>query len=316
MPLALCTLSHSPLMGVNQPSPGVVTAVDDAFAAARAFIADFAPDLVLILAPDHYNGFFYDLMPPFCLGIAAQTVGDYGTRAGPLQVDRDAACAVAAQVLEDGIDLAVSERMWVDHGFAQPLEKLFDRIDTLPVIPVFINSVAVPLGPVSRCRLLGEALGRAATSLGRRVLIVGSGGLSHDPPVPQLQGAPPEVRQRLIDGRNPSPEQRDARQQKVIAAGRTLATGTATIAPLNPDWDREVMNLLAEGDLETIDGWSPERFVREAGNSAHEVRTWIAAYAALRTNGPYQVTTSFYHPIPEWIAGFGITTAVPSTHQG
>jgi 2,3-dihydroxyphenylpropionate 1,2-dioxygenase len=296
-------------MGVNHPAPDVTAAVGEAFAAARRFVGEFDPELVMLLGPDHYNGFFYDMMPPFCLGTGASSVGDYGTAAGPLPVDRDAALVIVRAVLANGIDLAYSERMQVDHGFAQPLEILFGSVDALPLVPVFINSVAEPLGPVSRARLLGEALGRAAADLGRRVLIVGSGGLSHDPPVPQLDGAPPEVVERLINGRHPTPDQRAAREQRVQATGRAFAAGTATIAPLNPAWDQRLMELLAAGDFAEIDSWSNEEFVELAGHSSHEVRTWIAAYAALAAAGPYRVETSFYRPIPEWIAGFGVTTA-------
>lgn len=49
----------------------------------------------------------------------------------------------------------------------------------------------------------------------------------------------------------------------------------------------------------------------EGGGSAHEVRTWIAAYAALAATGSYTMTSRFYEPVPEWIAGFSITTATP-----
>ncbi len=309
MPLALCTLSHSPLMGVNDPGEDVIAAVEEQFASARRFIARFDPELVLVVAPDHYNGFFYDMMPPFCLGTGALSVGDYGTTAGPLLVDRDAALAIVGGVLAEGVDLAYSERMFVDHGFAQPLEILFGAVDAVPLVPVFVNSVASPLGPVARVRLLGEALGRAANDLGRRVLVLGSGGLSHDPPVPQLGGASPDIAERLIAGRNPTPEQRAEHEQRVYAAGRAFAAGTATIAPLNPTWDRHLMELLARGDFAEINTWSNEDFVEQAGHSSHEVRTWIAAYAALGAVGPFRVESSFYRPIPEWIAGFGVTTA-------
>ncbi|GAA3231513.1 3-carboxyethylcatechol 2,3-dioxygenase [Pseudonocardia petroleophila] len=309
MALAVCTLSHSPLMGENDPAPEVAAAVDAAFAQARAFIAEFAPELVLLLGPDHYNGFFYDMMPPFCLGTGATSVGDYRTAEGPLSVDRDAAYALVRHVLAEGLDLAYSERMFVDHGLAQPLEILFGGLDAVPVVPVFINSVAEPLGPVSRVRQLGEALGRAAAALDRRVLVVGSGGLSHDPPVPQLESASPQVAERLIAGRHPTAAQRAEHEQRVYAAGRAFAAGTATIAPLNPAWDQRLMALLAAGDFAQIDRWTNAEFVEQGGHSSHEVRTWIAAYAALSTAGPYEVRSSFYRPIPEWIAGFGVTTA-------
>jgi 2,3-dihydroxyphenylpropionate 1,2-dioxygenase len=312
MPVATCALSHSPLLYTNEPEEGVRERVETAFEQARSFIREFDPELVVMFGPDHYNGFFYDMMPPFCIGSGATSVGDYGTEVGPLNVDHDTALTLADAVLAAGVDVAVSERMHVDHGFTQPLELLFGGIAAVPTVPVFINSVAVPLGPVSRVRLLGAALGRAAAGLDRRVLFLGSGGLSHDPPVPSLAGATPEVVERLISGRNPTPEQRAQREQRVIAAGRDFAAGTATLQPLNPEWDRAFLDVLASGRLEQVDGWTNQWFVEQAGHSSHEVRTWIAAYAALGASGPYEMTYSFYEPIPEWIAGFSITTARPA----
>jgi len=309
MPLALCTLSHSPLMKGNPPPADVADAVGEALERARELVATYDPDLVVLFAPDHYNGVFYDLMPPFCIGAEATSVGDYGSEAGPLDVDRDAARRLIEHVLDSGIDVAQSERMTVDHGFVQPLELLFGSLRAKRVVPVFLNCVAEPLGPMARIRLLGEAIGRAASELDRRVLLVGSGGLSHDPPVPRLGEVGPEIAERLIAGRNLTPEQRAVREQRVLDAGRAFAAGTATIAPLNPTWDQEFMALLAAGDVRAIDAWSNAEVAALAGHSGHEVRTWVAAYAALSTAGPYDVTHSFYRPIPEWIAGFGITNA-------
>ncbi len=287
--------------------------MDLEFARAREFIGRFDPELVVLFGPDHYNGFFYDLMPSFCVGAAATAIGDYYTPAGALSVDRETAYSLVRATLASEVDVCVSERMYVDHGFAQPLQLLFGGIDRCPVVPVFINSIAVPLGPVRRCRLLGEAIGRAAADLGRRVLFVASGGLSHDPPLPSLEGASVEVASRLIsEGRVLTAEQRRERQERVIAAGIAAVAGAAPGRPINPVWDRQFLDLLASGDLEKIDSWSTESFAEEGGNSAHEVRTWIAAYAALAASGPYQVVSSFYEPIPAWVAGFGITTAVPA----
>jgi 2,3-dihydroxyphenylpropionate 1,2-dioxygenase len=61
-----------------------------------------------------------------------------------------------------------------------------------------------------------------------------------------------------------------------------------------------------------IDSWTNEWFESEAGGSAHEVRTWIAAYSSLAASGPYTVRSRFYRAIPEWIAGFAVTTAQPA----
>jgi 2,3-dihydroxyphenylpropionate 1,2-dioxygenase len=311
MPVALCTTSHSPLMGLHDPEPSVRAEVDEALSRARAFVGDFAPDLAVVFAPDHYNGFLYDVMPSFCIGAAATSVGDYGLPKGPLDVDRDAAHAIARAVLSAGVDIAVSEDMQVDHGFVQPLTVLFPAVTAVPVVPVFINCVAEPLGPAVRARLLGAAVGQALRGMDRRVLVVGSGGLSHDPPVPRLSEAPPEVAQRLTHGRNPSPEQRARRESATIAAAGAFTNGEGPYRALNPEWDALVLRSLAAGDFSTVDGQPNEWFVDEGGHSAHEVRTWIAAYAALAAQGPYEVVSTYYRAIPEWFAGFGTTTAMP-----
>lgn len=314
MVMALCAMSHSPLLGLNEPHSEVRARVDVAREQAKAFVTEYAPDLVVVIGPDHYNGFFYDLMPPFCIGTAATSIGDYDSVAGPMPVDHDTALAMAEAVLDADVDVAISERMKVDHGLVQPLEFLFGGLHrSPPVVPIFINSVAVPLGPARRARLLGDAIGRYAAGLDRRVLVLASGGLSHDPPVPQLAHATPEVAEGLIDGRNPSPEARAKRQQRVIEAGQRFAEDPTTLQDLNPEWDHLVLDTLAAGRLADVDGWSNAWFIAQAGNSAHEVRTWIAAYAALAAAGPYEVGIRFYEPIREWIAGFAVTTATPAT---
>jgi 2,3-dihydroxyphenylpropionate 1,2-dioxygenase len=157
--------------------------------------------------------------------------------------------------------------------------------------------------------MLGESIGRATAAMDRRVLFLGSGGLSHDPPVPKLEGAAPEVAEMLIAGRNPSDEATARRRANVVGTAQALTAGTATIAPLEPSWDQDVMQMLAERKLADFDAWTPEQFAADAGNSAHEVRTWIAAFSALSTYGDYRVSSTFYHPIPEWICGFGVMTA-------
>jgi 2,3-dihydroxyphenylpropionate 1,2-dioxygenase len=309
MTAAAVGLSHSPLIGKNDPDTDVLARVDRAVAGALDFVRDFDPELVVLYAPDHYNGFFYREMPPFCLATEAHAVGDFGSRAGRLSVDADAARELAQGVLDRGVDLTVSARMTVDHGFAQPLEVLFGGIDQVPVVPVFVNGVATPLCPMSRIRALGTAVGEAAAGLGRRVLFLASGGLSHDPPVPVLDGAPPRVADALIEGRPPTPEQRARGEQRVLQAGRDYAAGSTAMIPVNPDWDNRLLDHLERGELTEFDSWTVEWMGKEGGGSAHEVRAWIAAFASLAATGPYEMTSRFYEPIPAWIAGFAVATA-------
>jgi 2,3-dihydroxyphenylpropionate 1,2-dioxygenase len=273
-------------------------------------VRGFDPELVVIFAPDHYNGFFYKAMPPFCIGSAATGVGDYGTYSGALDVPEDIAAACAAAVLDAGVDVAFSASMDVDHGTTQPLQSLFGDATACPVIPVFINSVATPLGPMRRVRALGAAIGDHLRTLDKRVLLLGSGGLSHDPPVPTLATAAPAALDRIVHGAPMSPQQRQARQTAVMDAAHNFAIGESPLKPLNPDWDNAFLELLDTNRLAEVDTWSNDWIEREAGHSAHEIRTWVAAFAAMATAGQYETGAKYYRPAPELIAGFAIRTAV------
>jgi 2,3-dihydroxyphenylpropionate 1,2-dioxygenase len=311
MPLALCCMSHSPLLDITTQRHELETSVRGALGAARDFAAAVDPDVVVIFVPDHFNGFFYRALPPFCLGVAATAIGDYSSLAGDLAVPAGLARELAAAVLAAGVDLTVSHQMLVDHGTAQPLRELFGALDARPVIPVFLNSAAPPLGPLSRSRALGAAVGRFFAGRDERVLLVGSGGLSHDPPVPQLDTAPPPLAERLVSGRPLTAEEAERKHAGAIAEGKALAAGTSTRLPLTPEWDEAFLDLLGAGKLTELDAWTNDEIATH-GAGAHEIRTWLAAHAALAAAGPYEVTYRYYRPIPEYIAGFGVTTALPA----
>lgn len=309
MSVSLLCMSHSPLMGFNDPGPEARAAVDAAFDQARAFVAEVDPTLVVVFGPDHYNGFFYDLMPPFAICYAGIAVGDYDTATGPFVVPEPIAAGMTNAAMAAGIDMTISRAAQLDHGAVQIPELILGGIDRYPTVPVFVNGVAEPFTPVRRIRLMGEALGGYLAGLDERVLLIGSGGLSHDPPVPRWVEADAEVREFLLAGRNPTPEFRAARQQRVIDGGMAYAAGTASIQPLNPAWDRQFMDVCASGQLTDFDAWTPEQMTVDGGHSSHEVRCWVAAFAALSASGPYAVEHRFYREVPEWICGFGMLAA-------
>ncbi|RDH78482.1 3-carboxyethylcatechol 2,3-dioxygenase [Mycolicibacterium moriokaense] len=313
MALTLCCMSHSPLLNLPGPSRDLLDEINAALADAREFVRDYDPELVVIFSPDHYNGVFYRMMPPFCISTKATGVGDYGTQAGPLDVPADIANDLAEAVLAADVDVAISAGMDVDHGTVQPLQILFGDAAARPVIPIFINSVATPLGPLRRTRALGTAVGDYLATLDKRVLVVGSGGLSHDPPVPTLATAPPAALGRIVLGEPMSSEQRQARQVAVMEAAHDFAHGESALQPLNPEWDHRFLEIVDSGHLSDVDGWSTSWMEHEAGHSSHEVRTWVAAFAALAATGPYETHNRFYRAAPELIAGFAVRTAVPAS---
>ncbi|MDY5839196.1 MAG: hypothetical protein SPJ78_00520 [Corynebacterium camporealensis] len=83
MSVELIAMSHSPLLGINDPAPEVEGKLNEAFESLKKRAKEYDPDLVIVFTPDHFNGFFYNLMPPYCIGYAAESMGDYKTTAGP-----------------------------------------------------------------------------------------------------------------------------------------------------------------------------------------------------------------------------------------
>jgi 2,3-dihydroxyphenylpropionate 1,2-dioxygenase len=302
---AVC-MSHSPLLDRNRAPADTEQRFNNALKRAADFAASLEPTLTVVFYPDHVNGFFYNLLPAFCIGVEGQSIGDYGTVAGKLNIPEALAMSCVTSVLAQGVDVALSYRMNVDHGAVQPIELLSSGRDLSRLIPVFINCAAAPRPTFPRVRALGAAVGAWARSCPERVLIVASGGLSHDPPVPALATATPEIRSALIEGNPLGFPQRMARQLRAHQLGHQLAAGTADILPLNPEWDRKMLDAFAAGDLTPLDNVDDEAITAASGRGAHEIRSWVAALAALGPN--YRADVLFYEAINEWITGMGILT--------
>lgn len=305
---AFLGISHTPLMGLNPIPAEVERPLQDAIAAAREQVKAFAPELVIVIAPDHYNGFFNEMMPPFCIGTQAQGVGDYLSPAGSLNVDGEAALALADWLMDEDFDIAVSRKMRVDHGFTQPLQLMWGGLDTPPVVPLFLNAVAAPGIPrLRRCRALGDAIGRFVAKHPRRTLLIGSGGLSHEPPVPTLSHPDAAVRERITVRNEATAAEMEAKMQRIMAAGRAMAAGNSTIKPLNPEWDRRWMDGIEEGGaaLDALCAMGEETIAREGGFSAHESKNWLVARAAIG-DGHVDCGLRHYQAIPDYIAGFGL----------
>lgn len=313
MPVKLICVSHTPLLDFASPPPEIEASARAAFAQLAQQVKAYDPTLIISFGPDHFNGFFYDLMPSFCVGVRATAAGDWNYGPAPLNVPEEKALGLIEYCLEHNIDLSYSYRMQADHGITQPLDLFCDgQLDRYPVIPIFINGAASPMPCTKRVIQMGKVIGEYLKTLDERILIIGSGGLSHDPPTPQIQTAPAEVQEFLIAGRNPTVEARNNRQSKVIAVGQRLANGDMSAAlPLNPEWDRDLLQRFKHADFDYLAAMSSEEIRRDGGRGGQEIRAWMAAFAALSAFGKYDAEIQYYEPIQEWIAGMGMMTASP-----
>jgi 2,3-dihydroxyphenylpropionate 1,2-dioxygenase len=301
--IGMVGMSHSPFATMLTP-PGPTAPggrfLADAARVARA-VAALAPDAAVVIGPDHFHANFYDVMPPFVLGVAqAEAFGDFGSRRGPLPVASGLAWSIRDGLAADGFDIALSYALTVDHGIVQSYDMVRGPAD-LPIVPLVVNTAAPPLPSLRRCMALGRSLAAAVRAAGPgRVLVIASGGLSHWLPSndPRDPAVPADRRASMIHGR------RDVRASSAARESRVRAMGGDPGARVNPEWDTWFLKQLAAADLDPVAGLGDELLEERAGSGGHEIRTWLIGSAAARR--PLAWTS--YEPVPEWITGMGIGT--------
>jgi 2,3-dihydroxyphenylpropionate 1,2-dioxygenase len=302
--IGLVGMSHSPfatMLPPQDPSEPGGKFLADAARVAEA-VAQLAPDAIVVVGPDHFHANFYDVMPPFVLGVEkAIGFGDFGSRCGPLPVATQLAWSIRDELARAGFDVSLSYSLTVDHGVVQSYEMVSGGTE-IPLVPLVVNTAAPPLPSMERCVLLGTALGSAirGSEFAGRVLVVASGGLSHwlppnDPRDPSVVG---DRREAVIHGRKDTLAFAAAREQRVRAMG-----GDPN-ARVNAAWDGWFLKQLTTADLAPITALRDEGLEENAGSGGHEIRTWLIGLAAVEE--PFVWTS--YEPVPEWITGMGIGT--------
>lgn len=163
----------------------------DGFPPIREWLAAQRPDVVVVFYNDHGLNFFLDKMPTFAVGAAPEYLNadeGWGIPQVPaFRGEQDLSWHLIESLVADEFDLTTCQEMVVDHAFTLPMALLWpDQAWPVRVVPVCINTVQLPLPSARRCYALGEAIGRAVRSwpADQRVLVLGTGGLSH-----QLDGA-------------------------------------------------------------------------------------------------------------------------------
>lgn len=306
----LVCLSHSPLMRKLQPRGESGKAFFRTIQGVRGQLFDNRPDVIVIFGPDHFNGFKWDMMPQFCIGLGAESTADWDIDVKKLDVRSSTAEEMVEALHGWDIDVAVSKLMHVDHGFTIPLELLFGGIDTIPIIPIFVNCAAPPRPSCRRSRIFGEAVGRFLGSLNMKILVVGSGGLSHDPPHASFEDLTSEMQEMMLGLRSWDSQHENARQQRIIKVAESLADGGEPCLAPDRMWDAKLLDLFEREALEEVDEFDDDWITRIGGRGGHEIRTWIAAFSALRAAGSrYRSELLFYEVVPEWITGMAIMRA-------
>lgn len=315
MEFMMVSASHSPLLDFPARESGSVKNVLAALDETRARIEAFDPDLVILFGVDHYGGHQMACMPSFCVGVEAVALADVGGTPGPLNVPRDKAIAAVHSLRAQGVDVAVSYAMEVDHGFSQALKRLTGGLATYPVLPVFMCCLQPPFVPFARARALGEAMGTFAKGLpDQRILFIGTGGLAHDPLMlfPPIDQVGDDWKPYILHGKaqNKVPQQAwidfEIEAHKVGAQFLADDGMTPEMVGLNDPWDKAFLAAFCDGNLAQFDAWDPAQVMADAGIGAVETQSWIAAAQAMKTATGKNPEPVFHELSKEIGIGFAI----------
>ncbi|SCG77936.1 DODA-type extradiol aromatic ring-opening family dioxygenase [Micromonospora inositola] len=176
-------LSHSSFM-VSRPdlvTEDVAARCYAAYERVRGELAELRPDALILIGTDHFNTFSYDAMPQWCVGRGdsyegwADNIPMYKVPGAPLL-----SADIISSLLRQGFEPSFSDAMRLDHSFMSPLHFVVPEMN-IPVVPIFQNCITRPMLSLRRALALGNALREAVASshVDARVVIIGSGGLSH-----------------------------------------------------------------------------------------------------------------------------------------
>ncbi|MEX1126642.1 MAG: extradiol ring-cleavage dioxygenase [Acidimicrobiia bacterium] len=244
-------VTHNPLMwaSLREKAPEDLTSVAANFDYFRSLVTELAPDVIVLVASDHFHMLMTATMPAFMIGKSPEMRAAYPNEArqfglNPARIVGEpnlAAHLLGGRHLTSGIDFAFSDEPWLDHSFLIPLLLLTPRLD-IPVIPIFTNCNAPPIPTSTRFAELGTYLDDAIRSFAgkQRVLVVGSGHLAHE------LGGP-----RQFLGTSP-----------------------------DPDFDRKAVSWMADGNLEEAIADTSFDRLTEAGNESYQFLNFITCLAA------------------------------------
>ena len=209
--------SHAPSIAQawdkGQQSDPLWAPLFDGYKPVKHWLADLRPDLMIVVYNDHMNRFFFDAYPTFALGVAdtfPQADEGWGKRDLPdLPGDSAFGWHLARSLVEDEFDPTICQEMAVDHGILSVLPMLTDARWPAPIIPIAVNVIQHPLPTARRLRRLGGAIRHAVETFpeDRRVVVIGTGGLSHQLHGERFGMVSPEWDSRYLDLLESDPEQ-------------------------------------------------------------------------------------------------------------
>lgn len=137
------------------------------------------PDLVIVISNDHGDDFTLRSVPAFQIHCGGRAAGR-DEHHGWWKVDGAAGYRLVESLQDEGFDPAFTLDAPLGTFFTVPVE-FFGYSRETAFLPIFVNAYVPPQPRPERCFAFGQALARSLERLGRRAVIIASGGLSHYP---------------------------------------------------------------------------------------------------------------------------------------
>src|SRR5690606_5344706 len=98
------------------------------------------PDVLVVIATDHFLSFDYSVLPIFALGTGDRFDGwgEFGVPKRDYRGDAELGAAVHRDMVDAGFDVVSARNMKLDHSFSCPLQLLLDGWD-VPILPLYVN---------------------------------------------------------------------------------------------------------------------------------------------------------------------------------
>ena len=183
------------------------------FEFSQRWMAETKPDVAIIVYNDHGSALTLEMIPTFAIGVAPKLPpADEGWGPRPVPVAEnhpELAWHIAESLIIDEFDMTIMNEMAVDHGLTVPLQLMSGSVDAWPcmVVPLAVNVVLYPQPSGKRCLNLGRAVKKAVESYDEdlRVVVFGTGGMSHQIHGERCGVINREWDQRFLDGLTQDP---------------------------------------------------------------------------------------------------------------
>ncbi len=246
-------------------SPEQKALSDSAFETIARRLAELEADTIIIVGDDHYENF-----GPHCIPSCLIVTGDIDLSAHAQTLGMQGGPipnneALAKHILETGY------REGIDWAFAKSLD--VDHSVGIPYHMAVKRNPQMNIVPIYlNCVVEPFIPSRRACELGRSI------------------------------GRAVASFSGNERVVVFGTGGISHWVGGPGMGHVNEEFDRRVLAMVEQGDIDGLVALEDDKVLAEAGNGALEIKNWICALAALPRSTAELIA---YEPIPHWVTGCG-----------